>query len=139
MGAHDWIGNLVQNGAIDPIPMTDTTKNLFQKPTIQAVTFDSQIYGVPFALENTALYRNTDLAPTAPATWEELQATAPALQSAAKVSELLALSIGTDGGPAVPRAAGPHLRRWSAVRAESGRQLRHQADGNGQPEQHQMR
>jgi len=62
IGAHDWIGNLVQNGAIDPIPMTDATKKLFQTRAIQAVTFNSQIYGVPFALENIALYRNTDLA-----------------------------------------------------------------------------
>ena len=66
IGAHDWIGNLVQNGAIDPIPMTDATKKLFQTRAIQAVTFNSRIYGVPFALENIALYRNTDLAPTAP-------------------------------------------------------------------------
>jgi len=100
MGAHDWIGNLVQNGAIDPIPMTDATKALFQKPAVQAVTFNSQIYGIPFALENIALYRNTDLAPTAPATWEELQTTATQLQTEGKVSELLALPIGTDGGPA---------------------------------------
>jgi len=49
IGAHDWIGNLVQNGAIDPIPMTDATKKLFQTPAIQAVTFNSQIYGFPFA------------------------------------------------------------------------------------------
>ena len=62
IGAHDWIGNFVQNGAIDPIPMTDATKKLFQTPAIQAVTFNSRIYGVPFALENIALYRNTDLA-----------------------------------------------------------------------------
>lgn len=100
MGAHDWIGNLVQNGAIDPIPMTDATKALFQKTAVQAVTFNSQIYGIPFAVENIALYRNTALAPTAPATWEELQATATQLQSEGKVSELLALPIGTDGGPA---------------------------------------
>ncbi len=100
MGAHDWIGNLVQNGAIEPIPMTDATKALFQKPAVQAVTFNSQIYGVPYALENIALYRNTDLAPTAPATWEDLQATATELQKSGKVSELLALPIGTDGGPA---------------------------------------
>ncbi len=29
MGAHDWIGNLVQNGAIDPIPMTEEKQALF--------------------------------------------------------------------------------------------------------------
>lgn len=100
MGAHDWIGNLVQNGAIDPIPMTDATKKLFQTPAVQAVTFNGQIYGIPYALENIALYRNTALAPTAPATWEDLQATATQLQSQGKVTELLALPIGTDGGPA---------------------------------------
>lgn len=100
MGAHDWIGNLVQNGAIDPIPMTDATKALFQKPAIQAVTFNSQIYGVPYAVENIALYRNTDLAPNAPATWEDLQATATQLQTEGKVTELMALPVGTDGGPA---------------------------------------
>jgi len=100
MGAHDWIGNLVQNGAIDPIPMTDATKKLFQTAAVQAVTFNGQIYGIPYALENIALYRNTALAPTAPATWEDLQATATQLQSQGKVTELLALPIGTDGGPA---------------------------------------
>lgn len=100
MGAHDWIGNLVQNGAIDPIPMTDATKKLFQKVAIQAVTFNSQIYGIPFAVENIALYRNTTLAPTAPTTWDELQTMATQLQSEGKVSELLALPIGNDGGPA---------------------------------------
>ena len=100
MGAHDWIGNLVQNGAIDPIPMTDATKALFQKPGIQAVTFNGQIYGVPYAVENIALFRNTTLAPTAPATWEDLQVTAKQLQSEGKVTELLALPIGSDGGPA---------------------------------------
>ena len=37
MGAHDWIGNLVQNGAIDPIPMTDTQKAAFlPKPPSRA-------------------------------------------------------------------------------------------------------
>jgi arabinogalactan oligomer/maltooligosaccharide transport system substrate-binding protein len=25
MGAHDWIGNLVQNGTIDPLQLTDDT------------------------------------------------------------------------------------------------------------------
>ncbi|MBM9466447.1 sugar ABC transporter substrate-binding protein [Nakamurella leprariae] len=100
LGANDWIGQLVQNGAIDPVPMTDATKDLFNPAAIQAVTFNGQVYGIPYAVENLALYRNTDLAPEAPATWEDLTAAATSLQQQGRVTELLALPIGTDGAPA---------------------------------------
>ena len=32
MGAHDWIGNLVQNGAIDPIQTTEDTRAAYESP-----------------------------------------------------------------------------------------------------------
>ncbi len=97
MGAHDWIGNLVQNGAIDPIPMTEATRNSFLPKAIEGVTFNNQIYGVPFAVENVVLYRNTDLAPDAPKTIEEIVATGNRLKSQGKVSEVLALPVGPVG------------------------------------------
>jgi arabinogalactan oligomer/maltooligosaccharide transport system substrate-binding protein len=97
MGAHDWIGNLVQNGAITPIPMTDAQKAAFLPTAIQGVTFNGQIYGVPYAVENVALYRNTTLAPDAPATIEDLVTTGEALKTAGKTSEVLALPIGPNG------------------------------------------
>src|SRR6478609_3174834 len=97
MGAHDWIGNLVQNGAIDPIPMTDAQKAAFLPTAVQGVTFNGQIYGVPYAVENVALYRNTTLAPDAPATIEDLVTTGEALKTAGKTSEVLALPIGPNG------------------------------------------
>ena len=37
MGAHDWIGNLVQNGTIDPLQLTDDTRAAFNELAIQAV------------------------------------------------------------------------------------------------------
>ena len=97
MGAHDWIGNLVQNGAIDPIPMTDTQKAAFLPKSIEGVTFNSQIYGVPYALENVALYRNTTMAPNAPTSIEDMVTTGQALKTAGTATEILVLPVGQNG------------------------------------------
>jgi arabinogalactan oligomer/maltooligosaccharide transport system substrate-binding protein len=97
VGAHDWIGNLVQNGAIDPIQITDAQKASFPDVAIKAVTFGGQVYGLPYAIENVALIRNTDLVPNAPATMEELVSTGKALKAAGKASELLCLESGQKG------------------------------------------
>jgi arabinogalactan oligomer/maltooligosaccharide transport system substrate-binding protein len=70
LGAHDWIGNLVQNGTIDPLQMTDAQKARFEPLAIKGVTYNGQIYGVPFAVANVVLIRNTDLSPEAPKTME---------------------------------------------------------------------
>jgi arabinogalactan oligomer / maltooligosaccharide transport system substrate-binding protein len=40
MGAHDWIGNLVQNGAIDPLQLTDDTRTAFNELAIKGVTYN---------------------------------------------------------------------------------------------------
>ncbi|HEY8472145.1 MAG TPA: maltose ABC transporter substrate-binding protein [Natronosporangium sp.] len=97
IGAHDWIGNLVQNGTIDPVQLTEDQLAGFPQVAIDAVTFEGQTYGVPYALENLALIRNTDLAPEAPATVEELVATGQQLQDDGEVSEILCLQVGDQG------------------------------------------
>ena len=97
MGAHDWIGNLVQNGSIDPIPMTETQKAAFLPKSIEGVTFNSQVYGVPYALENVALYRNTTMAPNAPTSIEDMVTTGEALKAAGTATEILVLPIGQNG------------------------------------------
>jgi arabinogalactan oligomer/maltooligosaccharide transport system substrate-binding protein len=97
VGAHDWIGNLVQNGAIDPVRLTDAQKSAFPAVALKAVTFNGQLYGVPYALENIALIRNTDLAPSAPATIEDLVAAGKALKTAGKATEIMALQTGQNG------------------------------------------
>ncbi|MFG2040337.1 extracellular solute-binding protein [Dactylosporangium sp. NPDC048998] len=97
VGAHDWIGNLVQNGTIDPIQLSDSQKSAFADVAVKAVTFNGQVYGVPYAIENLALIRNTDLAPTAPATIEDLVAAGKALKDAGKVSNILSLQVGQNG------------------------------------------
>lgn len=97
VGAHDWIGNLVQNGAIDPIQLTDDQKSKFADVALQAVSFDGQLYGVPYAIESLALIRNTALAPTAPTSIEQLVAQGKALKNAKKVTNILALQVGQTG------------------------------------------
>ena len=97
VGAHDWIGNLVQNGAIDPVQLTAEQKSAFSELAVKAVTFNGQLYGVPYAIENLALIRNTELAPEAPATIEDLVAAGQRLKSGKKVSEILALQVGQTG------------------------------------------
>ncbi len=71
VAAHDWIGELVLNGSVVPIDLgpkadlfTDSSKALF--------TYNGQLYGVPYAVENVAFFRNTDLVPDAPQTWDEV-------------------------------------------------------------------
>jgi arabinogalactan oligomer/maltooligosaccharide transport system substrate-binding protein len=97
VGAHDWIGNLVQNGAIDPVQLTAAQKNALAANAVKAVTFNGQVYGVPYATENLALIRNTDLAPEAPATIEDLVATGKKLRADGKAAELLCLQVGQNG------------------------------------------
>jgi arabinogalactan oligomer/maltooligosaccharide transport system substrate-binding protein len=73
IGAHDWLGNLVTNGVVAPVELGDTAGD-FQQVAIDAVTFEGQVYGVPYSIENIALVRNTELAPEAPATYDEMVA-----------------------------------------------------------------
>lgn len=97
VGAHDWIGNLVQNSAIDPVQLSAEQKAKFQDIAIKGVTYNGQLYGVPYAVENVALIRNTELAPNAPSSVEDLVATAKQLKAAGKVSELMCLQVGQNG------------------------------------------
>lgn len=97
VGAHDWIGNLVQNGAIDPVQLAADQKSGFSENAIKAVTFNGQLYGVPYAQENIALIRNTELAPEAPKTIEDLVAAGKKLKAEKKASEILCLQAGQNG------------------------------------------
>lgn len=99
VGATDWIGNLVQNGAISPLPLTAAQKAAFEPTALNAVTYNGQTYGVPYATENLALFTNTAEAPSAPATFEQMVADGQAAVKAGKATEPLALQIGQQGDP----------------------------------------
>ena len=93
--AHDVIGDFVQNGAISPIQMPDTSG--FDPLAVKGMTFNGQLYGVPYSVENIALIRNTDLAPDCPATMEDLVATGQQLVKDGKAQQIMALQVGQKG------------------------------------------
>ena len=74
----------MQNGAIEPVQLSADQKAKFEEIAIKAVTYNGQLYGVPYAVENLALIRNTELAPTAPATIEDLVAAGKQLKAAGR-------------------------------------------------------
>jgi arabinogalactan oligomer/maltooligosaccharide transport system substrate-binding protein len=84
VGAHDWLGELVQNNAVSPINLSSDLQAKFSKDAMAATKFNGQIYGVPYAVENIGVVRNTALAPDAPKTYEEMVAKGKELKAAGK-------------------------------------------------------
>src|SRR5699024_2012745 len=49
VGAHDWIGNLVQNSAIAPVQLPGDAADKLAPIALNATTYDGQTYGVPYS------------------------------------------------------------------------------------------
>jgi arabinogalactan oligomer/maltooligosaccharide transport system substrate-binding protein len=94
VGAHDWLGAFLQNGVVAPVELGDKAGE-FVSTSIEAFSQDGQVYGVPYAVENIALIRNTALAASAPATWDE----AVAAGQAAGVRYPILVQTGVEGDP----------------------------------------
>lgn len=72
VGAHDWLGALVAAGVVDTIDLGDTASE-FERVALEAMTYDGQLYALPYSLETIALIQNVDLVgEEAPATWDEM-------------------------------------------------------------------
>lgn len=94
IGAHDWLGQLVTSGLLAPVDLP--TADEFAPVAIQAMSYEGQLYGVPYAIENIALMRNVDLVPEAPASLEELETIALDLVAAGEAE--IPLAIQNDPG-----------------------------------------
>ncbi|GAA5029287.1 extracellular solute-binding protein [Microbacterium fluvii] len=78
IGAHDWLGALVAAGVVDTIDLGDKASS-FEQVALDAMTYDGQLYALPYSLETIALIQNTDLVgEDVPATWDDLVAQADA-------------------------------------------------------------
>ncbi|PFG32822.1 sugar ABC transporter substrate-binding protein [Sanguibacter antarcticus] len=71
VGAHDWLGELTTNGVVAPIELGDAAAG-FEPVAVDAFTFDGSVYALPYAIENIAIIRNTALADSTPATFDEM-------------------------------------------------------------------
>lgn len=97
VGAHDWLGEFVQDGIVEPVQMSADVQALFVPEALEATKFDGQIYGVPYATESVGLIRNTDLAPDLPATMEELVATGQELVESGEAEQVMVTPVGQQG------------------------------------------
>ncbi|QLD10689.1 sugar ABC transporter substrate-binding protein [Microbacterium oleivorans] len=78
VGAHDFLGAFVAAGVVDTVDLGAAADQI-EQVALDAFTYDGQVYGFPYALETIALVQNTDLVgETAPATWDEMVASAQA-------------------------------------------------------------
>ncbi|WP_084105645.1 extracellular solute-binding protein [Demequina sp. NBRC 110056] len=72
VGAHDWLGALVTAGVVNTLDLGDKAAD-FQQVAVDAMTYDGQLYGLPYSTEAIALIQNVDLVgDTAPTTWDEM-------------------------------------------------------------------
>ncbi|WAB84279.1 extracellular solute-binding protein [Microcella daejeonensis] len=97
LGAHDWLGQLVQNGAVDPLQLPSADLDGYSPVSVQATTYDGQLYALPFAVESVALYCNTEFAPDTYATIEDVVAAGQAAVDAGELEVPLILQQGDAG------------------------------------------
>lgn len=100
VGPHDWLGKLVQNGVVAPVDL-GTTAAAFPKVALDAMRYEGQTYGLPYAIESVALLRNTALAPERPRTFGDLVATGQRLVRDGKADFPVGL-------PVDPKAGSPY-------------------------------
>ncbi|MDF8265525.1 sugar ABC transporter substrate-binding protein, partial [Luteipulveratus flavus] len=97
VGAHDWLGELVQNATVSPVNLSAADQAKFAPQAMAATKYNGQVYGVPYAVENIGLIRNTELVPNAPKTMDELLTQGQKLVASKKVTNVLAQQIGKKG------------------------------------------
>jgi arabinogalactan oligomer/maltooligosaccharide transport system substrate-binding protein len=96
-GAHDWIGNLVQNGAISPLQISADKLSGYADIAVKATTYQSKLYALPYGFEALALYRNTAVVPDEPKTLDDAIAAGQAAVKAGKVESAFNLQQGDLG------------------------------------------
>ena len=79
IGAHDWLGELILNGLLEPLTLSNSVLLRYDPIALEAFSWGDELYGLPYATENVALVYNKALVPTVPATFEELLDVALAL------------------------------------------------------------
>lgn len=71
VGAHDWLGELVASGLVAPIDL-GAKSGEFTDASIAAFTYEGELYGMPYAVENVAFVYNPDLVADVPADFNEV-------------------------------------------------------------------
>lgn len=70
IGPHDKLGAVVAAGLVAPVDIANPDS--FAASALNAFNYAGDYYGIPFSIENVAFFRNTDIVPDAPKTWDEV-------------------------------------------------------------------
>jgi maltose-binding protein MalE len=87
---HDNLGPMVENGSAVEIDLGDKAGNYLPN-AIAGFNYDGKLYGLPLAVENIGFFRNTDLVPDAPATWDEVAQIGTELVQSGKAESAIGL------------------------------------------------
>jgi maltose/maltodextrin transport system substrate-binding protein len=60
VGAHDWVGELAQDGLLEPLPFIPQ-RDAYYDVALEAFSYGGRLYGLPYALESIAIVYNKDL------------------------------------------------------------------------------
>jgi len=96
LGANDWAGEFNASGLIAPIDL-GANRSSFSEAAVNGFTVNGQTYGLPLAVENVIMFRNTDLAPDAPTSINEMATVGLQLQSEGKTQYPIGLQVGDKG------------------------------------------
>lgn len=67
------IGSLSVQGLVQPMTINDEVKSSFTKESLEALSYDGKLYGLPFVVETYAMLYNKALIPEPPKTIAELE------------------------------------------------------------------
>lgn len=72
IGAHDWLGALIEGGVVNTVDL-GANAGSFNQVGLDAMSYEGQLYGMPYALEAIALIQNVDLVgEEAPTSWDDM-------------------------------------------------------------------
>ena len=87
---HDNLGAMVENGSALKVDLGDNLSN-YLPASISGFTYNGAVYGVPLSVENIGFFRNTDMVPDAPKTWDEVAQIATELVKSGKAESAIGL------------------------------------------------
>ncbi|WP_401000915.1 extracellular solute-binding protein [Agromyces sp. GXQ0307] len=94
MGAHDWLGELSTNGVVAPLELGDSAAD-YLPVAIDAATYEGTVYMLPYAVENIAVIRNTDLVAEPATNFDDMIAKG----KAAGLDQPFVVEQGAEGNP----------------------------------------
>lgn len=72
VGAHDWTGELAQNGLIQEISLRQELRDKLVDVSLEGFTYNGELWALPYAIESIAIIYNKELVDTPPETWDDV-------------------------------------------------------------------